>query len=405
MNPLTSDICSWLGNAPLCEINAINAGFAVQLHSIKKTTARALDRYWIAISDGKCFVQATLARRLHNLVTNKKITKNSVIAIDGFTCCIIQSKRIFIILDLRVISRKEKRIGNPIPASPPPVAARPGVTSPTLADEALHSDIPDLRCVPVCPTAQGRWICSIKCLDIFMRDWTIRARVTGKSDIRPYHSGGGGWIFTVTLVDESEEIGGVGFNGAVDAIYDKLVPGNVYYISQARMVEAKEKLRAWRRYELRFDKDTKVEKCLEPTSIPINRYNFIPIASLGELQPGSYCDVIGILKDIGPLKKRVCTTIGGTTTNRHINIVDKSQHVVRVTLWEKLAERFLAEELSVVALKTVRVEDFRGRSLEMIHVSAITVSPDIEEARLLRQWYDAVGAKATFHFYPSTWVL
>ncbi|KAI6019997.1 hypothetical protein F5J12DRAFT_497256 [Pisolithus orientalis] len=248
-------------------------------------------------------------------------------------------------------------------------------------------------------------MCSIKCLDIFMRDWTIRARVTGKSDIRPYQSGGGGWIFTVTLVDESEEIGGVGFNGAVDAICDKLDPGNVYYISQARVVEAKEKLRAWRKYELRFDKDTKVEKCLEPTSIPINRYNFIPIASLGELKPGSYCDVIGILKDIGPLRKRLCATTGRTATNRHLNIVDKSQHVVRVTLWEKLAERFLAEDLSVVASKTVWVGDFRGRSLEMRIFSVITVSPDIEEAHLLRQWYDAIGANATFHFYPSTSVL
>lgn len=407
MNPqLTTGICSCLGNSPLSEVNTIIAQFTVQLRSIKKIKTRTFDRYWVAISDGRTFVQATLARSLHCQVTDGYVTTNSVITVVNFTCTIIRGKRIIIILDLHVVSRTVERIGNPVPAS--------SVAQPVPAREPLSFGTLDSKSIPVYPAAddaRGRSTSPIRCIDPFVQNWTIRARVIGKSEVR--HCGqrrSGGKAFMARLMDESQEISAIGFDGAVDTIYDKLDKGNVYYISQARVTKVTEKYQGsgiQNAYQLRFGEDTKVEECLEPTSIPIIRYNFIPISSLEELRTDSFCDILAILKDVGPLRMVRCRWATGIRirSNRHINIMDMSQHVVRVTLWGELAETFLADNLSVIAWKTVKIGGWGVRSLVMTSYSVMTIAPEIEEAYLLRQWYDAIGARAAFRSYPSTNVL
>jgi replication factor A1 len=58
--------------------------------------------------------------------------------------------------------------------------------------------------------------------------WTIRVRVTYKSEIKEWHNQRGqGRLFTVHFVDETGEIRATGFNDQVDAFYDKLKEGNV----------------------------------------------------------------------------------------------------------------------------------------------------------------------------------
>jgi len=58
--------------------------------------------------------------------------------------------------------------------------------------------------------------------------WTIRVRVTYKSDIKEWHNQRGqGRLFTVHFLDETGEIRATGFNDQVDAFYDKLKEGNV----------------------------------------------------------------------------------------------------------------------------------------------------------------------------------
>jgi hypothetical protein len=64
--------------------------------------------------------------------------------------------------------------------------------------------------------------------------WTIRVRVTYKSDIKEWHNQRGqGRLFTVHFLDETGEIRATGFNDQVDAFYDKLKEGNVssYYFN------------------------------------------------------------------------------------------------------------------------------------------------------------------------------
>ncbi len=58
--------------------------------------------------------------------------------------------------------------------------------------------------------------------------WTIKARVTQKSDIKHWsNSKGEGKLFSVTFMDETGEIRATGFNDTVDNFYELLQEGKV----------------------------------------------------------------------------------------------------------------------------------------------------------------------------------
>ncbi len=86
------------------------------------------------------------------------------------------------------------------------------------------------RCVT---TSNGNnVIYPIEALSPYAHKWTIKARVSSKSDIRTWHKASGeGKLFSVNLLDESGEIKATGFNEQCDQFYDVLNEGSVYYIS------------------------------------------------------------------------------------------------------------------------------------------------------------------------------
>jgi replication factor A1 len=102
----------------------------------------------------------------------------------------------------------------------------------------------------------------IEGLSPYSNNWTIKARVTQKSEIRNWsNQRGEGKLFSVTFMDETGEIRGTGFNLAVDQLYDKIEEGKVYYISKARVNLAKKKFsNVANDYELALEKTTEVEE-------------------------------------------------------------------------------------------------------------------------------------------------
>ncbi|KAI6045607.1 hypothetical protein EDC04DRAFT_2888624 [Pisolithus marmoratus] len=390
MVQLTSGICNRLSGASPTEIDEIGGGYTVQLVSIKKVgavsvAAPAIDRYRIIMSDGVHFVQAMLATQLNDLVSNEEVVKNSVVIIDKLTCNVLGDKRLIIVLDLHVVSRDEEKIGNPTAApslAQPPAAAeaRPVVSAP--AHQASHSVANESGPAQSRPTTSNRPGRPVSHRNPEIRTWSNQR--------------GEGKLFNVTLMDESGEIRGIGWNAVVDALYDKLEEGKVYYISKARVNLAKKKFsHIQNEYELNLERNTEVEECLEPSSVPMIKYNFIPLSQLEELQKDSIC-----VKEVGSLDE-ITSKANRTVIKRDLILVDKSQYSVRLTLWGKQAETFAAEDLPVIAFKSVKVGDFGGRSLSTISSSIMTISPDIEEAHLLRGWFDGIGAEKTFQSYSN----
>lgn len=100
----------------------------------------------------------------------------------------------------------------------------------------------------------------IEGLSPYQNKWTIKARVTNKSDIRHWSNAKGeGKLFSVTLMDETGEIKATGFNDTVDQFYNLLEEGKVYFISKARIGIAKKQFsNVNNEYEISFENGTEI---------------------------------------------------------------------------------------------------------------------------------------------------
>jgi replication factor A1 len=165
----------------------------------------------------------------------------------------------------------------------------------------------------------NRSIYPIEGLSPYQNNWTVKARVTHKSEIRTWvNQRGEGKLFNVTLMDETGEIRATGFNAVVDELYDKLEEGKVYYISKGRVNLAKKKFsNVQNDYEMSFEKNTDIEEvghsinsgvlvderpsqCVDTTNLPMIKYNFIQLSSLEALQKdatcGTYTQWVGLFR-------------------------------------------------------------------------------------------------------------
>lgn len=179
--------------------------------------------------------------------------------------CIDLTRSLLIILDFHEHTRHHEKIGSPNPPQGPPnsEATTPAAQKP-LSTAASSSTTPAQGTSAPRPQARGGRanVFPIEGLSPYQNNWTIRARVTQKGDIRTYsNQRGEGKLFGVTFMDETGEIRATAFNNMVDEFYDKLQEGKVYYISKAKVNLAKKKFsNVQNEYELAFERGTEIEE-------------------------------------------------------------------------------------------------------------------------------------------------
>jgi replication factor A1 len=107
----------------------------------------------------------------------------------------------------------------------------------------------------------------IEGLSPYQNKWTIKARVTQKSDIKHWSNPrGDGKLFSCTFLDNTGEIKATAFNAAADEHFDKIREGGVYYVSRARVNVAKKKFSNLPNdYEITLEKTSEVVE-VSPTS-------------------------------------------------------------------------------------------------------------------------------------------
>lgn len=227
--------------------------------------------------------------------------------------------------------------------------------------------------------------------------WIIQARVADKSDIIHYNKRTTGKLFNVTFLDNSGEIRATGFNEQVDAYYNKLEVGKVYYVSGCRVNAANKQFSKTKNdFELSLDRSTQIEPCLNDVDdIPVAKYNFVPLDKLVDVPPNDLVDVIGVLSHIDDVNQ-ITTKKGDPFDKRDITIVDDTGYSVRCTVWGKQASEFKTPLEKVVAVKGAKVSDYGGRSLSLFSSSTFTVEPEIPEAFALQGWYLSRGKESSF---------
>ncbi|KAK4053129.1 Replication factor A protein 1 [Microbotryomycetes sp. JL201] len=390
----------------------------LQVMSCKKvnsTNATNVDRYRLILSDGVYFAQAMVATALNHLVQGEspQVDKNTIVRLSTYSVNNVQNRRIVICLGIEPITHWHERIGNPTSvdtAAPPapaaaaaandnkPVTAGRGGSNASSTNAAKRSNAPAKAL-----SAGGRPgapIYPIEGLSPYQNKWTIKARVTQKSDIRHWsNQRGDGKLFSVNLLDESGEIRATGFNEAVDNLYNVLEENKVYYISKARVNIAKKQFsNLSNEYEITFEKDTDVQLCEDQEAVPQMKFDFVEIGDLINKEKDATVDILGIVRDSGAINE-ITTKTQKQLKKRDLTVVDRSGYNVRVTLWGKAAENWQDTDNGLFAFKGAKVGDFGGRTLSMSGASTIQADPDIEEAHMLRGWYDTEGHTMAFQSF------
>ncbi|KAJ6490618.1 replication factor-A C terminal domain-containing protein [Mycena vitilis] len=404
---LTAGSCIGLQNAAPGDASLFDATHTLQLLSVRlvgSNTTSTVDRYRIIVSDGEHFIQAMLATQLNHLVKDDQIKKNTIVNVTKMTCNFVQDKRLLIILSLDVVEHASEKIGAPATLGPEPgqAATTPTASSSTHQTPAPPAPPPVQRQAAAPAAATNRPIYPIEGLSPYQNNWTIKARVIQKGEMKTFsNQKGEGQLFNVTLMDETGEIRATAFNAVAIALYDKLQEGKVYYVSRARVNIAKKQFsHLSNEYELGFEKNTDIEECLD-SNVPDIKYDFVPLGDLEKIAKDSTCDVIGIVKEVADTSEITSKATNRQIVKRELTLVDTSGFSVRMTLWGKQAEQFNSPE-AVIAFKSVKVGDYGGRSLSFFSSSTMALNPDIPAAHKLRGWYDESGKNASYQAHQST---
>jgi len=245
----------------------------------------------------------------------------------------------------------------------------------------IRNDINDLNIIP------------INAVNPYSNKWTIKARITSKSAVRSWSNAkGDGTLFSIDLLDNSgKEIRATFFKEACTKFYPILEEGKVYLFSSGRVkpVANKQYTSIKNDYELTFDERSDIRPVADDDdSIKSQQYNFIKINQINNIDPNQTIDVIGIVKSYSEVAEIVSTKLGGKSlTKRDINIVDSTGAEIRLTLWgDRASAPTKWEELPIIAVKSVKVGEFGGRSLSSLNNTVLSINPQVQEAFDLYQW-------------------
>ncbi|ANB11209.1 replication factor A subunit protein RFA1 [Sugiyamaella lignohabitans] len=367
------------------------------------------NRMRLTVSDGVHYSQAIVNLNEEKGGAQSDISVGSVIEVKSYDSHRLQTGKIVFVLYEWDVVGVESPIGHPTSLeanteakandsmSPAPAPVAPVVAPPAPAP------VTKPKAKPAAAPGNFTAIIPIDILSPYHNKWTIRARVSNKSDIRTFtNARGEGKLFNVTLVDESGEIRATGFSQQVDAFYDLLQEGKVYYISKCRVQVAKKQFsNVQNDFELVFDRDSQIELCTDEVDVPKIKFDFTSIKDLGTADINGTVDFIGVLKSINPAEQITSKNTGRPYDKRDVVLVDEGDYSIRATFWGKSAVDFSTPLESVIAIKGAKISDFNGRNISILNSSTVSVDPDVPEAHALKGWYSTNGRDKTFEQLPG----
>lgn len=244
----------------------------------------------------------------------------------------------------------------------------------------------------------------IRQLNPYQNKWTIKARVTSKTDVRSWDKGGSntGKLFSVDLVDqEGSEIRATFFKEAVDSFYEMVVSGGVYLFSDGRVKVANKQFTSIKNeYELSFDKSSHILPVPDSDEIAKINVDPVPIASIANMDVKQSVDILGVVIDQGEVSQ-FTSKAGKELRKLELEVVDQSMASIRVSVWgtkadETHAQLAQAGSNPVVAFKSLLVGDFGGgKNLSSVNSSGLMVNPQkLQEASKLKSWFDSGSVRA-----------
>lgn len=369
----------------------------VQINAVKSCAGAGNEKHKLLVSDGSHFTTVlSVGSSIHKMIEEGEVTKYTVVKVDRSSTTQANGKNLLLFLDISVVAQATDKIGNPLRIddtntpqtntnNPPPVKSNTSHTTSLSNTGGLAGAAPGGAPGTVFP---------ISSLNPYQNKWTVRARVTKKSDIRTWSNARGeGKLFSIELMDDSGEIRCTGFTEACDKFFNLVEQDKVYYISRCVLKTANKQYTAIKNdYEMTMTNDTTIVPCEDMSLVPEVKLNYTNIAELERIENGGFADVIGIATQINEVSTITAKATGKQVVKRELTIQDKSGASTRLTLWGADAESFDGTMANpVISIKAAKVSDFGGRSISVSFSSTLQVNPDNPVSHELRGWYETVG--------------
>uniref|UniRef100_A0A8C5CGM0 Replication protein A subunit n=1 Tax=Gadus morhua TaxID=8049 RepID=A0A8C5CGM0_GADMO len=357
-------------------------------------------RFRIMMNDGRHTMSYfMLSTQLNSLAEQNLLEPNCVCMLKkSVTNVLKDGRRVIIILEIEVITPAKDvpgKLGEPTPFVEGDAFQVHALTS-CLRQSANKGPSREFgkktpSALPSTPGGSSK-VVPIASLNPYQSKWTIRARVTNRSNIRTWsNSRGEGKLFSMEIVDESGEIRITGFNQEVDKFYNLIEVGKVYYMSKGTLKIANKQYSSTKNdYEMTLNGESSIIPCDDASDLPVALCSFVAISDLASHEKDAVLDVIGVCKSVDELT-RLTTKASREVSKRTFNLMDQSGCTVSVTLWGEEAENFDGSAQPIVAIKGAKLSDFGGRSLSASFSSTVMINPDLPEAFKLRGWYDKEG--------------
>jgi replication factor A1 len=414
-------------------------------------------RYRVILSDGNVYCQGMLATQLNSLANGSgsggiPLETGCIIRVDEYMCNVVSGKRIIILLQMEVIGPPLDRIGHPTEyvegsssggtgaaapvgsggpnsaapmynrtntAGQPPVAAATGGSNPYSSGSPSGGQNPyspaKRNSGPIVhntgpagmggssPGDGGPRITPISQLNMYQNRFTIKARVTSKSDIKTWSNAKGeGSLFSIELLDASGmDIRATMFKEAVDKFYNYFEVGKVYTITGARLKVANMAYNTCKSsLEMTIDHNsTEVHLVDDVGDIQAQSFDLTKIGALEQVPEKSNVDILAIVQEVGEVQSLTSKKTGNELLKCDLTLIDDTGVQVKLTLWGKTAQeapqKFGAGsggDKPIVAFRRARVSDYGGKSLSG---GDVHVEPNIPETESLREWWTSQGSRAS----------
>lgn len=318
----------------------------------------------IVISDSTVFTQALLTSARFNSA-NAKNLENAIVRLTDYMLTNSNENSLLLVADIEILCNPGIVIGKPskveFKADAPTqvkninsLLEMPVGKSPSILRRPQEEDI----------------YAPIRALSITSSDWTIKARVTLKTEIREYNNmrGAGKWFKCILTDKDKSQIQSTFFNAAADRFFDVITQGKVYSFSGGNVKSANPKFSTLDNdIEISFDKGSLITELADDGNIADVVYNFVPLDHLRSCSLNSTVDVCGFLTEIDEVT-RLTSRRGEELLKRTLVIMDYTDFSIEVTLWNELAslpelERIDICDNVIISFTNLKVKDFNKLSL------------------------------------------
>ncbi|OMJ75990.1 hypothetical protein SteCoe_24752 [Stentor coeruleus] len=341
--------------------------FIVQIYDINRMLN---DVIFVEVSDEDTKIEAKLDSNLSNLLDSGAIKVNQLISVDSYKISDFEGRPVLDISSL-TCNQIVPKIGTPMPIS-------------KKIQKLSEQYTP------------------ISALSTFLYDWTLKAKVIKKSELKEYLNKKlqrNEKYMSCTLLDNyNTRIQASFFSEAAEKFFQTIEEDKIYLFSGGSISLAEQKYRTPEcSYQLSFNASASIIPSQDQTwkIIAVDRA-VTPIEKIVNMPEKSLVDVLGIVQEVGDVVERTSKK-GQALIQRVLKIFDRSRKLIEISLWNEQATD--QKILSLVPQESV----FHGKGLIITHynggvglstsrsLSELICNPKDESANDLLNWYKNSG--------------